>query len=102
MSDLNTLNNEGVVDNSGLRLFYTSDLRKYDAGIMSIGMEPNWRHIIPPGQETVVSEGHCVEECTKRTFPKLGIHIFAVMMTTHQIGKQVKLRHVGVCGILFS
>lgn len=94
MTDLSTLHNDGMVDNSGLRIYYTSKLRQHDAGILSVGMQPNWRHIIPPGQESVVSEGHCVEECTKRAFPKQGIHIFAAMMRTHLIGKQVKLRHV--------
>lgn len=96
MTDLNSLHNDGMVDNSGLRIYYTPNLRANDAGVMSIGMQPNWRHIIPPGQDTVVSEGHCVEECTKRAFPKQGINIFAVMMRTHQIGKQVKLRHVSI------
>ena len=83
-----------IVDNSGLKLYYTSALRAYDAGVLSIGMEPNWRHIIPPGQERVVSEGHCVEECTQRAFPSSGINVFAVMMRTHQIGKQIKLRQI--------
>lgn len=58
------------------------------------GMDPNWRHIIPPGQSQVISEGQCVEECTSYAFPTDGIHIFAVMMNTHLIGKEVKLRQV--------
>lgn len=57
-------------------------------------MDPNWRHIIPPLQEKVISEGHCIEDCTRRAFPKTGISIFAVMMRTHMIGKEIKLRHV--------
>lgn len=60
----------------------------------ALGMDPNWRHIIPPLQEKVISEGHCIEDCTRRAFPKTGISIFAVMMRTHQIGKEIKLRHV--------
>ncbi|XP_063706695.1 MOXD1 homolog 2 [Culicoides brevitarsis] len=94
MSDFSALHNDGMVDNSGLRIYYTPKLRQHDAGVLSIGMQPNWRHIIPPGQDSVVSEGHCVEECTKRAFPKQGINIFATMMRTHLIGKQVKLRHI--------
>lgn len=57
-------------------------------------MDPNWRHIIPPFQEKVVSEGHCVEDCTRKSFPRQGISIFAVMMRTHLIGKEIKLRHI--------
>lgn len=57
-------------------------------------MDPNWRHIIPPGQQRVVSQGHCMEDCTGSAFPTQGINIFAVMMRTHQIGKEIKLRQV--------
>lgn len=85
-----------MVDNSGLRIYYTPELRKYDGGILSVGMEPIWKHIIPPGQPRVVSEGHCVEECTNKAFPERGINIFAVMFKTHTIGRQVKLRHVSM------
>lgn len=93
-NEYNEVSTRAMVDNSGLRLYYSSSLRRHDAGILSVGVEPNWRHIIPPEQEHVVSEGHCVEECTQRAFPPQGINIFAVMMRTHQIGRQVKLRQV--------
>ncbi|XP_055619095.1 MOXD1 homolog 2-like [Toxorhynchites rutilus septentrionalis] len=83
-----------MVDNSGMKIYYTSALRSHDAGVLSVGMDPNWRHIIPPGQEHVVSEGHCVGECTQRAFPRDGINVFAVMMRTHQIGRQIKLRQI--------
>lgn len=83
-----------VVDNSGLKLYYTRTLRNFDAGVLSVGMDPNWRHIIPPGQEKVVSEGHCIGACTQHSFPSEGINIFAVMTRTHLIGRQVKLRQV--------
>ncbi|XP_055600153.1 MOXD1 homolog 2-like, partial [Uranotaenia lowii] len=83
-----------MVDNSGLKIYYSSSLRNHDAGVLSVGMDPNWRHIIPPGQEHVVSEGHCVGDCTRRAFPRDGINVFAVMMRTHQIGRQIKLRQI--------
>lgn len=86
--------NVGTIDGSGLRLFYTSELRRHDAGVISIGMDPNWRHIIPPGQNRVVSAGHCVSDCTRQAFPHSGINVFAVVMKTHKIGKQVALKHV--------
>lgn len=56
-------------------------------------MDPNWRHIIPPFQASVVSDGHCVEGCTRKAFPRSGISIFAVMMRTHLIGREIQLRH---------
>ncbi|XP_053685805.1 MOXD1 homolog 2-like [Sabethes cyaneus] len=93
-SNTNSVKSKVMVDNSGLKIYYTSALRNHDAGVLSVGMDPNWRHIIPPGQEHVVSEGHCVGECTQRAFPRDGINIFAVMMRTHQIGRQIKLRQI--------
>lgn len=84
----------GALDGSGLRLYYTPELRRHDAGVISIGIDPNWRHIIPPGQQRVVSSGHCVSECTRQAFPRNGINMFAVVMKTHRIGRQVALRHV--------
>ncbi|XP_053955143.1 MOXD1 homolog 2-like [Anastrepha ludens] len=83
-----------MFDSSGLRLYITQSLRANDAGLMSLGIEPNWHHIIPPGQKRVVSQGHCVEQCTHFNFPSEGINIFATMMRTHQIGAEVKLRQI--------
>lgn len=62
--------------------------------MMIIGIDPNWRHIIPPGQKKVISQGQCIEDCTAYSFPRQGINIFAVMMKTHNIGREIKLRQV--------
>ncbi|XP_017843398.2 MOXD1 homolog 2 [Drosophila busckii] len=92
--DFAQLHARQMADNSGLKIYFTHVLRPNDAGILSIGMDPNWRHIIPPGQKRVISEGQCIEDCTGYAFPAQGINIFAVMMRTHQIGKEVKLRQI--------
>jgi hypothetical protein len=76
-----------ITDTSGVRLHYTMSLRKHDAGVLSVGMDPNWRHIIPPGQPEVVSEGHCISACTQQAVPPQGIKLFAVILHTHFIGK---------------
>lgn len=83
-----------ISDSSGLRLLYTDRLRGHDAGILSVGIDPNWRHIIPPGQPEVVSEGHCIADCTGQTIPNSGINMFAVIMHTHQLGRKVRLRQI--------
>ncbi|XP_078050514.1 DBH like monooxygenase olf413 isoform X2 [Augochlora pura] len=83
-----------INDSSGLRLHYTDRLRTHDAGILSVGIDPNWRHTIPPGQPEVVSEGHCISDCTGQTIPNNGINIFAVVMHTHQLGRKVRLRQI--------
>ncbi|OXU30637.1 hypothetical protein TSAR_003426, partial [Trichomalopsis sarcophagae] len=83
-----------VTDNSGLKLLYTDKLRTHDAGVLSVGIDPNWRHIIPPGQPEVISEGHCIARCTGDTVPDSGVNVFAVIMHTHQLGKKVRLRQI--------
>ena len=89
-----TGDSNGIMDSSGIRFYHTPVRRKYDAGILSIGIEPEWQHIIPPGYKRVVSEGHCVGQCNRNAFPPTGINIFGVMMRTHQIGRSVKVRLV--------
>ncbi|CAD7081233.1 unnamed protein product [Hermetia illucens] len=92
--DFTKLHARQMVDNSGLKIYFTHMVRRNDAGVLSIGMDPNWRHIIPPGQKRVISEGQCLEDCTGFAFPAQGINIFAVMMQTRMIGKEVKLRQI--------
>lgn len=82
--------NLGIV----LRAPATVDHRFLFVFACATGMNPDWRHIIPPGHEHVISEGHCVDDCTRKTFPTGGISIFAVVMQTHSIGKAVRLRQV--------
>jgi hypothetical protein len=76
-----------ITDSSGIRVYYTASLRRDDAGVLSVGLDPNWRHIIPPGQPEVVSEGHCISACTQQALPPRGIDIFGVALHTHLIGK---------------
>jgi hypothetical protein len=76
-----------VSDSSGIRVYYTASLRRHDAGVLSVGLDPNWRHIIPPGQPEVLSEGHCISACTQNTVPPQGINVFGAALHTHLIGR---------------
>ena len=58
-------NISGIIDNSGMRLFYTDRLRKFDAGIIEIGLEYTDKNSIPPRQDEFVLSGHCLGECTE-------------------------------------
>lgn len=42
--DLESLHEKPTADNSGLKLYYTSALRKHDAGVLSIGKLSNKIH----------------------------------------------------------
>lgn len=40
----------GTVDSSGVRFVMTKSLRKYDAGVIELGLEYTDKMAIPPGQ----------------------------------------------------
>ncbi|XP_071438873.1 MOXD1 homolog 2 [Hetaerina americana] len=88
----NPSQDSGVLDSSGIRIYHTPILRRHDAGVLSVGLDPNWKHIIPPGQPAVISEGHCIGDCTRHAIPPNGINIFAVNLHTHLIGRKIKFR----------
>lgn len=50
-------------DSSGMRMYYTDKLRKFDIGIIEIGLEYTAKNSIPPGQPTFDLQGHCVPDC---------------------------------------
>lgn len=82
-----------LVDNSGMRIYYTDELRKYDAGILEIGLEYTDKNSIPPN---VMMElrGYCVSECTRVGLPKDGITIFASQLHTHLTGCKTWTEHI--------
>ena len=54
-----------IVDSSGLKLYYTEELRQYDAGYLLTGLSPGdkYSQIIPQKQEKFYSYGYCPREC---------------------------------------
>lgn len=52
----------GVYDSSGIRLYYTARLRKYDMGVLQLGFFTFPIHFIPPGAESFLSYGLCKTE----------------------------------------
>ncbi|XP_065570089.1 dopamine beta-hydroxylase-like isoform X4 [Artemia franciscana] len=85
---------KGIVDNSGIRLYYTKKLRKHDAGIIELGLEYTDKMAIPPLQEEFVLSGYCVPECTAVGLPQNGITVFGSQLHTHLTGKRVMTRHI--------
>lgn len=61
-----------------MRIRYTSKLRKYDAGIMELGLEYTDKMVIPPNILGFPLTGYCIAECTKivRILSKLNQIIF--------------------------
>ncbi|KAG9347462.1 hypothetical protein JZ751_005029 [Albula glossodonta] len=86
----------GVLDSSGLRLFYTPELRQYDAGVIETGVWVSLYHMLPPGLTEYVSEGHCTQECLQESLDHempSGVRVFAVLMHSHLAGRAIRTRH---------
>lgn len=89
-----SMNNERIVDNSGLRFSLTSIKRQNNAGLLTVGIQPVWTHIIPPGFRKVSSIGYCTGKASKAAIPDDGITIVGAQMLTHEMGKTIKVRLV--------
>ncbi|CRK90752.1 CLUMA_CG004444, isoform A [Clunio marinus] len=86
-----------ISDSSGIKFFMTSVKRKHNAGLLSIGIQPVWTHIIPPGFRKVTSIGYCTGKCNKEAFSTTaagggsGINVIGIQMQTHEMGKSIKV-----------
>lgn len=88
-----------VVDSTAMRFSITRQLRKHEAGLLSIGIQPAWTHIIPPGFRKVTSIGYCSGKCNKEALPDTGINVIGLQMQTHEMGKSIKVGLVRSDGI---
>ncbi|KAJ8339019.1 hypothetical protein SKAU_G00358050 [Synaphobranchus kaupii] len=77
-------------DSSGIRLYYTPTLRKYDAGIMELGLVYTPVMAIPPREQHFQLTGYCTAKCTQTALPQGGIFIFASQLHTHLAGRGVR------------
>uniref|UniRef100_A0A8C5H6L5 Dopamine beta-hydroxylase n=1 Tax=Gouania willdenowi TaxID=441366 RepID=A0A8C5H6L5_GOUWI len=80
----------GRLDSSGIRLHYTPSLRRYDAGIMELGLVYTPIMAIPPKQHSFYLSGYCTSKCTKTALPPRGIFVFASQLHTHLAGRAVR------------
>jgi len=66
-----------MIDSSGMRFYYTKQLRKYEAGMLFIGAAVTTSLMIPPNQVDWETTGFCSADCTREvcvnTFPKRGV-----------------------------
>ncbi|XP_078722329.1 putative DBH-like monooxygenase protein 2 [Lampetra fluviatilis] len=91
----------GVRDSSGLRLYYTPNLRKYDTGILETGILPNIYHFIPPNTTSYTSYGICntgsfVTANSNDTLQGQvsgTMNVFATMLHSHLAGIAIQVRH---------
>ncbi|KAJ0057233.1 hypothetical protein NL108_002178, partial [Boleophthalmus pectinirostris] len=80
----------GRKDNSGIRLHFTPSLRRYDAGIMELGLVYTPIMAVPPRQQAFDLSGYCTSKCTQTALPQQGIFVFASQLHTHLAGRAVR------------
>ncbi|NWX96946.1 DOPO hydroxylase, partial [Nothoprocta ornata] len=80
---------KGRRDSSGIRLYYTARLRRYDAGILELGLVYTPVMAIPPGEAEFQLSGYCTDKCTRLALPPAGIRVFASQLHTHLAGRRV-------------
>ncbi|KFM72379.1 DBH-like monooxygenase protein 1-like protein, partial [Stegodyphus mimosarum] len=83
----------GIVDQSGFRVYFTPNLRRYDAMTLMIGASVDPCIVVPPGRRKFIVAGHADPRCLGPAIPPEGIRIFAVFLHSHLLGRQMKLRH---------
>ncbi|XP_063420467.1 uncharacterized protein LOC134705676 [Mytilus trossulus] len=86
-----------IVDSSGMRFTYTSHLRQYDAGLLTVGMRENRQHIIPPHYNEFKVQIEATKECISKGLTDASIDeikLFAVWQHAHLLGKGITTRHL--------
>ncbi len=84
---------KGVIDASGMRVFYTEELRPNDLGALSIGSMISPRQFIPPGRTEFRTIGMCGSHCTQKLGDD-GVTLTAVLLHSHLLGRKLRLRHI--------
>lgn len=87
----NKLNEMRVVDKAGFRFHTTSMGREHKVGLLNVGIQPGWTHIIPPGLKKVTSLGYCSSQCTREAFAPGGIRVIGAHVQTNEMGKSIKV-----------
>ncbi|XP_031554202.1 DBH-like monooxygenase protein 1 isoform X2 [Actinia tenebrosa] len=88
----------GIIDNSGVRFFYTPNLRKYDAGVFTVGSSVSPWLMVPPKQRKWLTTSSCSRSCTEKhlknsSLPETGIKIFSAFLHTHLSGRAAWTQH---------
>ncbi|KAM3603176.1 uncharacterized protein V6R79_017748 [Siganus canaliculatus] len=84
----------GRKDNSGLRLYYTDQLRPYDTGILATGLQPF--PYLPYDIPAKAKQFHSYGVCSTSSFSQLvsqppDIQVFAVFLHTHLAGQKIRV-----------
>lgn len=81
-----------VVDHSGFRIHYSSELRRNDAGVLVSGITVSETQMIPPFQKLYHNQGICGPSCTSTLIPESGVNIVSVTLHSHVAGRKMKVK----------
>ncbi|XP_059175988.1 DBH-like monooxygenase protein 1 [Physella acuta] len=81
------------VDNSGIRIFLTKQLRQYDAGQIMTGHTVDPYLLIPPYEKSFITSGYCLTECLGKGVGDTEIKVFANFLHAHLLGRKIRTRH---------
>ncbi|XP_052095209.1 DBH-like monooxygenase protein 1 homolog [Mytilus californianus] len=86
-----------LVDSSGMRITFTPDLRKYDAGLLTTGVQIGPTHMIPPHETDFVNTGFCQAECLEqglKDMPGQQVKVFAAWQHSHLLAYAMTTKHL--------
>ncbi|XP_065112368.1 DBH-like monooxygenase protein 2 homolog [Paramisgurnus dabryanus] len=85
----------GRVDSSGLRFYYTSELRQHDAAALMTGLAVAPGYAIPPQAKSFLTYGLCDTTLIPQVLSETpqDLQVFAVMLHTHLAGRKVRVGH---------
>lgn len=89
----------GIKDSSGIKFYVTPTLRKFDAGIMEVGIEYINKMAIPPRQKMFKLVGDCISECTNivsisNKITIIHIFIFVYSASIHVFPLSIMREHI--------
>ncbi|XP_046877904.1 DBH-like monooxygenase protein 2 homolog [Hypomesus transpacificus] len=87
----------GRRDNSGMRLYYTSQLREHDVGLLTTGLlvAPTEGYVIPPNATDFQTYGLCHTSDFSKLLdgPAPDLNVFSIMLHTHLAGRKIRVGH---------
>ncbi|KAM9435521.1 DBH-like monooxygenase protein 2 homolog [Clarias gariepinus] len=87
----------GRVDNSGLRFYYTAQLRQFDAGLLQTGLmvTVGLGYAIPPNATDFLTYGLCDTNSFSQALSESpnDLQVFAAILHTHLAGRKVRVGH---------
>ncbi|XP_078655821.1 DBH-like monooxygenase protein 1 homolog isoform X2 [Branchiostoma floridae x Branchiostoma belcheri] len=85
-------------DSSGVRIYYTTDLRRHDVGVLETGLENDGgpHMMVPPGAASFTSRFYCYPDCLKQKMAARSVDSITVIggiLHSHLAGVAIRARH---------